>query len=177
MVDSDEQIDEKNEDDNLGVSFEELIVDTKATSCPTQNDASSGGDAGGDAGDFSTPPNPAGAVSLGADVSVTITGCVHTGVDDEDWYEIDISPGLNLTVTMVNSADQDADLYLRDDQGEWFDRPFLGGSNDETVTTADSTSFSGTGGTFYISVESFSSLGVYTLIIAVSYTHLRAHET
>ena len=165
MVDSDEQIDEKNEDDNLGVSFEELLVDTKATSCPTQNDASSGGDAGGDAGDFSTPPNPAGAVSLGADVSVTITGCVHTGVDDEDWYEIDISPGLNLTVTMVNSADQDADLYLRDDQGEWFDRPFLGGSNDETVTTADSTSFSGTGGTFYISVESFSSLGVYTLII------------
>lgn len=58
MVDSDEQIDEKNEDDNLGVSFEELLVDTKATSCPTQNDASSGGDAGGDAGDFSTPPKP-----------------------------------------------------------------------------------------------------------------------
>ena len=165
MVDSDEQIDEKNENDNLGVSFEDLLVDIKATSCPTQNDASSGGDAGGDGGDFSTPPNPAGAVSLGTDVSVTITGCVHTDVDDEDWYEIDISPGLNLTVTMVNSADQDADLYLRDDQGEWFDRPFLGGSNDETVTTADSTSFSGTGGTFYISVESFSSLGVYTLII------------
>lgn len=165
MVDSDEQIDEKNEDDNVGVSFDEVLIDTKATSCPAQNDAMSGGDAGGDSGGLSNPPNPAGAVNLGTDISATITGCIHTDVDDEDWYEIDISPGLNLTVTLVNSADQDADLYLRDDQGEWFDRPYLGGSNDETVTTADSTTFAGAGGTFYISVQSFSSLGVYTLVI------------
>ena len=165
MIDSDEQIDEKSESDNTGDSFELILIDTKATSCPSQDDAMSGGDAGGDAGDLTTPPNPAGAVDLGTDISATITGCVHTDVDDEDWYEVDISPGLNLTVTLVNSADQDADLYLRDDQGEWFDRPYLGGSSDETVTTVDSTSFAGSGGTFYISVQSFSSLGVYTLII------------
>lgn len=165
VVDFDEQIDEKNEEDNAFAIEEEILIGSKATSCPTQNDAGSGGDAGGDAGSFTTPPNPAGAIPLGADVSLTITGCVHTGVDDEDWYEIDISPGLNLTVTLVNSADQDADLYLRDDQGEWFDRPYLSGSNDEIVMTADSTSFSGTGGTFYISVNSYSSLGVYSLII------------
>ena len=93
MVDSDEQIDEKNEDDNVGVSFDEVLIDTKATSCPAQNDAMSGGDAGGDSGGLSNPPNPAGAVNLGTDISATITGCVHTDVDDEDWYEIDISPG------------------------------------------------------------------------------------
>ena len=165
MIDSDEQIDEKSDSDNTGNSFELILIDSKATSCPAQDDAMSGGDAGGDAGGITTPPNPAGAVDLGSDISATITGCVHEDVDDEDWYEIDISPGLNLTVTLVNSADQDADLYLRDDQGEWFDRPYLGGSSDETVTTADSTSFAGSGGTFYISVQSFSSLGVYTLII------------
>ena len=39
------------------------------------------------------------------------------------------------------------------------------GSSDETVTTTDSTTFAGSGGTFYISVQSFSSLGVYTLIV------------
>ena len=76
-----------------------------------------------------------------------------------------VSPGLNLTVTLVNSADQDADLYLHDDQGEWFERGFLGGTADETISTADSTAFAGTGGTFFISVQSWSSLGVYTLII------------
>ena len=156
MIDSDEQIDEKSESDNTGESFELILIDSKATSCPAQDDAMSGGDAGED---------EATSVYLGADISATITGCVHTDVDDEDWYEIDISPGLNLTVTLVNSADQDADIYLRDDQGEWFDRPYLAGSSDETVTTTDSTTFAGSGGTFYISVQSFSSLGVYTLIV------------
>ena len=165
VADFDEQIDETNEEDNVFAIEEEILIDTKATSCPTQDDAGQGSDAGGDSGTVTTPPNPSGALNLGTDVSLTITGCVHTDVDDEDWYEIDVSPGLNLTVTLVNSADQDADLHLRDDQGEWFDRPYFGGSNDETVTTADSTSFSGTGGTFYISVESFASLGVYSLII------------
>ena len=33
------------------------------------------------------------------------------------------------------------------------------------MTTTDSTTFAGSGGTFYISVQSFSSLGVYTLIV------------
>lgn len=160
MVDSDEQIDEKIEDDNMVLIPDEILIDTKATSCPAQNDAIEAGftlgDAGGDASS---------AFNLGSDISMTITGCVHKDVDDEDWYEIDISPGLNLTVTLINSADQDADLYLRDDQGEWFDRPWNGGSTDEVVTTSDSTSFAGSGGTFYISVTGFDSLGVYTLVI------------
>ena len=156
MVDSDEQIDEKNEDDNLGVSFDELLIDSKATSCPAQNDAMSGGDAGGDA---------ASSYFLGTDVSMTISGCIHKDVDDDDWFEIGVSPGLNVTVTLVNSPDQDADVYLRDDQGVWFDRGFLSTSIDETVTTVDDDTFGGVGGTFYISVESWLSLGVYTLII------------
>ena len=156
MVDSDEQIDEKSEEDNMAVGNEELLVDTKALACPTQDDALSGGDAGGD---------DASAFFVGTDISITLNGCVHKDVDDDDWYEIEVSPGLNLTVTLVNSADQDADLYIHDDQGEWFDRGFLGGSTDETVSTADSTTFAGAGGTFYISVQSWTGLGVYTLII------------
>ena len=156
MIDSDEQIDEKSESDNTAESFELILIDSKATSCPTQDDAMSGGDAGGD---------DATSLYLGMDLSTTIYGCVHKDIDDDDWFEIEISPGLNLTVTLVNSADQDADVYLHDDQGVWFERGFLGGSSDETVSTADSTGFSGTGGTFFISVQSWSSLGIYTLII------------
>ena len=156
MIDSDEQIDEKSESDNTAESFELILIDSKATSCPTQDDAMSGGDAGED---------EATALYLGMDISTTIYACVHKDIDDDDWFEIEVSPGLNLTVTLVNSADQDADVYLHDDQGVWFERGFLGGSSDETVSTADSTGFSGTGGTFFISVQSWSSLGIYTLII------------
>jgi len=156
MVDSDEQIDEKSEGDNTGESFEMILIDSKATSCPAQDDAMSGGDAGED---------EATSVYLGMDISTTINGCVHKDVDDDDWFEIEVSPGLNLTVTLVNSPDQDADVYLHDDQGEWFERGWLAGATDETISTGDSTSFSGTGGTFFISVQSWTSLGVYTLII------------
>ena len=156
MVDSDEQITEKNEMDNTDVSFNLLHVDSKATSCPVQDDAASGGDVGEDM---------ATSYYLGIDVSMTIYGCVHKDVDDEDWFEIEVSPGLNLTVTLVNSPDQDADIFLRDDQGDWFDRPWMSGSVDETVTTVDDANFAGTGGTFYVSVDGWASLGVYTLII------------
>jgi hypothetical protein len=156
MVDSDEQIDEKKEFDNTGFSFEQILIDTKATACPAQDDALSGSDTGEDV---------AGAYFLGADISLTLNGCVHADVDDADWYEIQVSPGLNLTVTLVNSPDQDADVYLRDDQGDWFDRGFLSGSNDETVTTIGDAAFAGVGGTFFISVDAWDSLGTYTLII------------
>ena len=156
MVDSDEQINEKNEMDNTDISFNLLLVDSKATSCPAQDDAQSGGDAGDDA---------ATSFYLGVDVAMMVNGCVHKDVDDEDWFEVEVSPGLNITVTLVNSPDQDADVYLRDAQGAWFDRGFLAGSSDEVVSTVGSTNFAGTGGTFYVSVESWSSLGVYTLII------------
>ena len=156
MVDSDEQIDEKSDSDNTGNSFNQLLVDSKATSCPVQDDAMSGADAGSDEQT---------SLYLGMDVSMTLNGCIHKDVDEVDWFEIEVSPGLNVTVTLVNSPDQDADLYLRDDQGEWFDRGFLSTSIDETVTTVGDDDFGGVGGTFYISVESWLSLGVYTLII------------
>ena len=128
MVDSDELIDERNELDNEGMAEDELLVDQKATACPAQDDGGSGGDAGGDENT---------AYLLGEDISMTITGCVDEDVDTEDWYEVVVSPGLNLTVTLVNSPDQDADVYLRDSAGEWFERGYLAGSNDETISTAD----------------------------------------
>ncbi|MBT59927.1 MAG: hypothetical protein CMA63_00050 [Euryarchaeota archaeon] len=156
MIDSDEQITEKKENDNIGFSIAQLLVDVKATACPSQDDALSGGDVGDDA---------AGSYMLGTDISLTLTGCLHKDIDDADWYEISVSPGLNLTVTLVNSPDQDADLFLRDDQGVWFDRGYLSTPIDETVTTVDDDDFAGVGGTFYISVEAWESLGVYTLII------------
>jgi hypothetical protein len=56
-------------------------------------------------------------------------------------------------------------VYLRDDQGDWFDRGFLSGSNDETVTTIGDAVFVGVGGIFFISVDVWDSLGTYTLII------------
>ena len=156
MVDSDEQIDEKSEDDNMVLTPEEILIDTKETSCLAQNDASSGSDVGEDE---ST------ALALGTDVSMTITGCIHVDVDDEDWFEIEVSPGLNVTAILVNSADQDADLVLRNSAGSPIDSSIRSASNDEFVSTSDTSSYAGTGGTFYLSVVSYRSLGVYTLII------------
>ncbi len=156
MVDSDEQIDEKIEDDNMVLTPDEILIDTKEVSCASQDDAASGGDAGEDE---ST------AIVLGLDVSMTLTGCIHKDVDDDDWYEIEVSPGLNVTATLINSADQDADLVLRNNAGNAIDSSYLSASNDEFVSTSSTTSYAGTGGTFYLSVQSWLSLGVYTLVI------------
>ena len=156
FVDYDEQISEKSEDNNFNFALDEVLVDTKATTCPPQDDAATGSDAGADM---------ASSYDLGTDISITITGCIDLGVDDEDWYKITVSPGLNLSAIMINAPETDFDVYLRDDQGEWFDRPYLGGSNDEEVTTIGNPNFAGSGGIFYLSVESFVGVGVYTLII------------
>lgn len=156
FVDYDEQISEKSEDNNFNFALDEVLVDTKATTCPPQDDAATGSDAGADM---------ASSYDLGTDISITITGCIDSGVDDEDWYKITVSPGLNISAIMINAPEADFDVYLRDDQGEWFDRPYLGGSNDEEVTTIGNPNFAGSGGIFYLSVESFVGVGVYTLII------------
>jgi len=156
FVDYDEQISEKSEDNNFNFALDEVLVDTKATTCPPQDDAATGSDAGADM---------ASSYDLGTDISITITGCIDSGVDDEDWYKITVSPGLNISAIMINAPETDFDVYLRDDQGEWFDRPYLGGSNDEEVTTIGNPNFAGSGGIFYLSVESFVGVGVYTLII------------
>jgi hypothetical protein len=156
MIDSEEIVAEKNELDNEVSVLDEVLIDQKSASCPSQDDASSGTDAGEDESN---------ALFLGTDVSMTITGCVDENTDEADWFELEVSPGLNLTVTLVNAPDQDADIYLRDDAGEWFERGYLGGSADETISTSDSTTFAGAGGTFFVSVEAYLSHGVYSVII------------
>jgi hypothetical protein len=156
VVDYDEKIVEKAEDNNIGFAVDQLLVDSMATSCSSQDDAASGNDAGADM---------ASSYDLGSDTSITITGCVDQGVDDEDWYKITLTPGLNLSAIMINAPDSDFDVYLRDDVGEWFDRPYFGGPADEEVTTIDDPNFAGSGGVFYISVEVFTGVGIYTLII------------
>jgi hypothetical protein len=156
IVDYDEQLVEKSEDNNINFAIEQLLVDTMATSCSSQDDAASGSDAGADM---------APSYDLGSDTSITITGCMDLDVDDEDWYKITLTPGLNLTVTMINAPDSDFDIYLRDDAGEWFDRPYYGGALDEEVTTIGNPNFEGSGGIFYISVEVYTGVGIYTLII------------
>ena len=156
VVDYDEQIIEKSEDNNIGFAIDQLLVDTMATSCSSQDDAASGNDAGADM---------ASSYDLGSDTSITITGCIDEGVDDEDWYKITLTAGLNLSAIMINAPDSDFDVYLRDDVGEWFDRPYFGGTVDEEVTTIGDPNFAGSGGVFYISVEVFTGVGIYTLII------------
>ena len=156
IVDYDEQLVEKSEDNNINFAIEQLLVDTMATSCSSQDDAASGTDAGA---------IMSASYDLGGDTSITITGCIDEGVDDEDWYKITLTPGLNLTVTMINAPDSDFDIYLRDDAGEWFERPWSGGSVDEEVTTIGDPNFEGSGGIFYISVEAYIGVGIYTLII------------
>lgn len=156
VVDHDEKIAEKNEENNVIVAEDEILIDSKATSCPSQDDAASGGDAGSDM---------ATSFDLGTDSSITITGCLDETVDVDDWYKITITTGLNLSATMVNAPESDFDLFLRDDQGDWFDRPFFGGPSDESVSTIGDPNFEGSGGIFYLSINAYEGLGVYTLII------------
>ena len=150
LVDNEELLDEKNEDDNE-LSAEDLImVGNYPTACSSQNDALSGGDAGNDANS---------AYDLGNDPSVEVIGCVDSS-DGDDYYKVTMSSGMDIEAVLITAPGADFDILLKNSLGQTVDFGYNSDSNDEEVSTDD-----GAGGTFYLQVSSYTGGGEYRLII------------
>jgi len=152
LVDEDETLDEKNEEDNEGMAEDMITVGNYPTSCPSsQNDALSGGDAGNDANN---------AYDLGTDPSVEVIGCADNNADTDDYYKVTMSSGMDLEAVLITAPGADFDIYLKNSMGQNIDFGLNAASNDEFVETTD-----GAGGTFYLQVSAYSDAGEYRLII------------
>ena len=152
LVDEDEILDEKNEDDNEDMAEDLITIGTYPTSCPTsQNDALSGGDAGNDINN---------AYDLGTDPSVEVIGCTDSASDTNDYYKVTMSSGMDVEAILITAPGADFDIYLKNSMGQNIDYGLNVNSNDEFVETID-----GAGGTFYLQVNTFSDAGEYRLII------------
>ena len=152
LVDEDEMLDEKNEDDNEGLAEDLITIGTYPTSCPSsQNDALSGGDAGNDANN---------AYDLGTDPSVEVIGCADSTTDTDDYYKVTMSSGMDLEAILITAPGADFDIFLKNSMGQNLDFGLSADSNDEFVETTDAA-----GGTFYLQVNAYSDAGEYRLII------------
>ncbi|MCS5537831.1 MAG: hypothetical protein NZ770_06970, partial [Candidatus Poseidoniaceae archaeon] len=152
LVDEDEMLDEKNEDDNEGLAEDLITIGTYPTSCPSsQNDALSGGDAGNDANN---------AYDLGTDPSVEVIGCADSSTDTDDYYKVTMSSGMDLEAILITAPGADFDILLKNSMGQNLDFGLSADSNDEFVETTDAA-----GGTFYLQVNAYSDAGEYRLII------------
>ena len=133
IVDEDDSILEKDENDNDYSPTSSLVIGTAVTSCPSsQNDAGSNGDAGDTA---------ASAANLGTDVEQEFRGCVDS-TDTKDVYEITVSAGvpLNATLVVAPNSGVDFDLVLLAPNGTAIDSSMAFGNADEFVTTEDTDS-------------------------------------
>ncbi len=136
-LDTTNVVNESDDEDNDGLRNSEVTIGTVATSCPTQNDASSSGDAGNTTSTL---------IDLGQPVDVEFRGCMDTN-DKHDNYKISVAAGENLNITLVNAPDGDlwGDLVW-DSNGTSIDESF-GLASDDYFSTWD-TPLNGTGGTF-----------------------------
>ena len=162
IVDEDDVIVEKDEDDNDYSPTSNLVIGTTSTSCSSQDDGGSGGDAGDTA---------ATAFNLGTDVEQEFRGCVDSN-DVKDVYEITVSAGmpLNATLVVAPNAESDFDISLVAPNGTAIDSSVLWGVMDEYVTTEDTDS-ENIAGTYTLNVTYFAPFsgnaagGIYRLII------------
>lgn len=150
LVDHEELLDEKNEDDNEMAAEDLIMVGNYPTSCSGQNDALSGGDAGNDANS---------AYDLGTDPSVEVIGCMDAS-DEDDYYKVTMSSGMDLEAILITAPGGDFDILLKNSLGQSIDVGYNTGSNDEAVATDD-----GAGGTYYLHVQAYEGAGEYRLII------------
>jgi hypothetical protein len=154
-IDTEEVIEEKSESDNTIDPTSQITIGTSQTACPTsQNDAGSGGDAGG---------NSPGAISLGTDIEQEFRGCLDSS-DTTDWYKVTVSSGMPLNATLVSTpggADYDMDLLTSsgvqvDSSISWW--------SDDFVSTEETT-WNLTSGTYTLIINRSSGDGDYRLFI------------
>jgi len=116
----------------------------------SQNDMSSGTDAGGSL-------DTATAISAG-----TGSGYVDSS-DTADYYKVSVSSGQTIQASLTPPTGSDFDLYLYDTNQTQVDSSSYGGSQTDTVDGTASAS-----GYFYIYVYRYSGQGIYSLTVNVT---------
>jgi hypothetical protein len=115
-----------------------------------QDDANSGGDAGG---------SFAQALSIAAG---SYTGYVDS-TDVSDYYKVSLVSGQTIDVDLMPPTGSDFDLYLYDSSQSQVDSSIHGGSQTDSVSDTATTS-----GYYYICVEHWSGSGVYSFDVFLS---------
>ena len=129
---------------------------TPASANNNQNDAGSGGDAGG---------APTNATTLNPGTMSQYNGYGNNNSDILDVYNVSIPSGKNLSASLSHSSGIDFELYLIDSSWTFFiDQSWT--SNPETVSTVG-TNMSGGGINVYIAVFSSVSAGNYSLTVNI----------
>ena len=116
----------------------------------TQDDMSSGADAGGSL-------DTATAISAG-----TGSGYVDSS-DTADYYKVSVSSGQTIQASLTPPTGSDFDLYLYDTNQTQVDSSSYGGSQTDTVDGTASAS-----GYFYIYVYRYSGQGIYSLTVTTT---------
>ena len=125
-------------------------VTTTSTGGTTQNDMSTGADAGNTIG-------AATAISAG-----TGTGYIDS-TDTADYYKISVSGGRAVSVSMTPPSGSDFDIKLYDTNQSQVDYSTAGGSTAESVDGTATAS-----GYFYIYVYQYSGSGTYSMTVTVT---------
>ena len=120
-----------------------------------QNDAGTGGDAGN---------SDVTSEYLGMDVTLSTTGCIDDISDWADFYEIDVSPGKDVSVELTVPIGSDFDLYIKDSTNTTFIAVSEYNDPLESVFFMSGNS-SGTFSSYYIWVNWWTGDGTYGLDI------------
>ena len=149
VLDSDELVTEKNENDNIELADDVLTVGNSVNACATpQDDAASGADIGEEIGV---------AEDLGLDPVIEVRGCVDS-TDAADMYKVSISAGEYLNVSLVSppidGADFDMDLLLPN--GSEIDSSISTGDDFVSLEGSD---YEFTAGDYYINITYYGGFG------------------
>jgi len=160
-LDKQDMIPEKLETDNDDIATSKMTVGTSVNACQsTQNDASTGADAGDE---MST------SIDAGVDPIAEHRGCLDS-TDEADMYKITVTSGQPLNVTLVSPpiSGADFDMTLMASNGTTLDSS-VNGLSDDFVSLEDTDSI-GLAGDYYINVTYYGGFtgnpgGTYRLLI------------
>ena len=159
VVDQDDLILERNEDNNQQSRDGQFAVGNAETSCLSQNDAGMGGDAGN---------STSLAFDLGNYADTEYRGCIDSS-DTSDFYTVTMATGQNLNLTLVDPPSGAVNLAIVDSNGNGVDSDTSWFSDAEATTVG--TSSDGVAGTYTIMVNRSTSwlenggAGTYRLLL------------
>tara|TARA_Y100000994_G_scaffold192084_1_gene161311 strand:- start:801 stop:3359 length:2559 start_codon:yes stop_codon:yes gene_type:complete len=161
VVDEDEMIEERDEDNNMLRKNTAFGVGNEETACNNQDDASTGADAGDTAGN---------EADLGQYSQTEYRGCID-GNDLSDHYTISLAAGETLNVTLVDAPGGEANLDLLYSDGTQVDSSFDWFGNEANYVSTWDSDYNSTAGTYTLIVNRSSTwlndggAGTYRLLI------------
>ena len=161
VVDEDEMIEERDEDNNMLRKNTAFGVGNEETACNNQDDASTGADAGDSAGN---------EADLGQYSQTEYRGCID-GNDLSDHYTISLAAGEILNVTLVDAPAGEANLDLLYSDGTQVDSSFDWIGNEANYVSTWDSDYNSTAGTYTLIVNRSSTwlndggAGTYRLLI------------